>query len=149
MVLVGEREDAFAGVGGADAEVVHAAGAAEGHAAFGVESVVAQAVVAWWVAVAGWGGLRSRAVGLPGRCSLKGAVWAVFVVVLAELIELLLELDDRSCGWPGREPALQGLVEALGLALGLGMAGGSVLLADPRTGRRYSKALRPPVKRLV
>ena len=46
MVLVGEREDAFAGVGGADAEVVHAAGAAQAHLAFGVEPVVAQAVMA-------------------------------------------------------------------------------------------------------
>jgi hypothetical protein len=31
VVVVGEREDACAGVGGADAEVVHLAGAAEGH----------------------------------------------------------------------------------------------------------------------
>ncbi len=53
VVVVGEREDAFAGVGGADAEVVHAAGAAEGHLAFGVEAVVAQPVVALGVAVAG------------------------------------------------------------------------------------------------
>ena len=49
---------------GADAEVVHPAGAAEGHLAFGVEPVVAEAVVAGRVAVAGWGGFRSRAVGL-------------------------------------------------------------------------------------
>jgi hypothetical protein len=41
VVLVGEGEDAFAGVGGADAEVVHPAGAADGHSAFGVEPVVA------------------------------------------------------------------------------------------------------------
>jgi hypothetical protein len=34
---VGEDEDAFAGVGGCDAEVVHAAGAAEGHLAESVE----------------------------------------------------------------------------------------------------------------
>jgi len=42
---------------------------------------------------------------------LKGAVWAAFVVVLAELIELLFELGDRSCRWPRCEPALQRLVE--------------------------------------
>ena len=54
VVVVGEREDAFAGVGGADAEVVHAAGAAEAHLAFGVEPVVAQAVVAGaWPLLAG------------------------------------------------------------------------------------------------
>jgi hypothetical protein len=41
LVVIGECEDAFAGVGGADAEVVHPAGAADGHSAFGVEPVVA------------------------------------------------------------------------------------------------------------
>lgn len=46
MVVVAEREDAFAGVSGTDAEVVHPAGAADAHLAFGVEPVVAQAVVA-------------------------------------------------------------------------------------------------------
>jgi hypothetical protein len=56
LVLVGEREDACAGVFGADAEVVHAAGAAEAHLAFGVEPVVAQAVMTGLVSVAGWGG---------------------------------------------------------------------------------------------
>jgi hypothetical protein len=50
---------------------------------------------------------------------LKGAVRAAFVVVLTELIELLLEFGDRSCRWPGREPALQRLVETFRLALGL------------------------------
>src|SRR5438270_12253743 len=45
VLVVGEREDAFAGVDGADAEVVHPSGAPDGHFAFGVEAVVAQAVV--------------------------------------------------------------------------------------------------------
>lgn len=49
----GERQDAFAGVGAADAEVVHAAGAAEAHLAGGVEAVVAQPVVPWRCAPAG------------------------------------------------------------------------------------------------
>jgi hypothetical protein len=61
---------------------------------------------------------------------LKGAVRAAFVVVLAELLELRLKLGDGAGGWPGGEPALQGLVEASGLALGLRVTGGSVLLAD-------------------
>ena len=46
VVVVGEREDAFAGVGGADREVVHAAGATQGHLAGGVDAVVAQPVSA-------------------------------------------------------------------------------------------------------
>ena len=52
-VVVGEREDAFAGVFGADAEVVHPAGAAEAHLGGVVEAVVAQPVVALGVPVAG------------------------------------------------------------------------------------------------
>ena len=53
VVVVGEREDACAGVRGADPEVVHPAGAADGHAAFGVEPVVAEAVMPERVSVAG------------------------------------------------------------------------------------------------
>ena len=45
VVVVGEREDAFAGVFGADAEVVHPACSAEAHLAGVVEPVVAQPVV--------------------------------------------------------------------------------------------------------
>jgi hypothetical protein len=48
----------------------------------------------------------------------------------AELVELSLELGDGAGGRPGSEPALQGLVKPFGLALGLGVARGSVLLAD-------------------
>ncbi len=47
LVVVGDGEDLFAGVFGADAEVVHPAGASDAHLVFGVEAVVAQAVVLW------------------------------------------------------------------------------------------------------
>ena len=51
-------------------------------------------------------------------------MWAVFVVVVAELVELALQLGERSrgAGWRASQ-RLQGLVEALDLALGLGVAG--------------------------
>ncbi len=45
--FVDEGEDAFAAVVRADAEVVHAAGAAEADVAVGVDVVVAEPVVAW------------------------------------------------------------------------------------------------------
>jgi hypothetical protein len=128
--LVGDREDFLAAVGGADAEVVHAAGAAEGHLAFGVEPVVAQAVVALGVAVGGGDGFGGGSVGVAGSAPAQGAVGAVLVVVLAEGVEVALQLGDVRGWWSGSEPALQGLVEAFGLALGLGVAGGSVRLAD-------------------
>ena len=94
VVLVGEREDAFAGVGGADAEVVHPSGAAEAHLAFGVEPVVAQAVVAVGVAVGRGGGFGGGAVGVAGGSAVQRAVWALLVVVLAELVELALQLGE-------------------------------------------------------
>lgn len=49
-------------------------------------------------------------------------MWAVLVVLDAEPIKLRLEFGDGVHGRLVREPALEGLVEALALALGLGMA---------------------------
>jgi hypothetical protein len=57
VVLSAMARIAFARVGGADAEVVHAAGSAEAHLAEGVEHVVAEPVVAG-LSVAGRGGSR-------------------------------------------------------------------------------------------
>jgi hypothetical protein len=96
--VVGEREDAFACVGGADSEVVHPAGAAEARLAFGVEPVVAQPVVPLGVAVGRWGGFGGGSVGVAWGSSVQRAVWALLVVVLAELIELVLVL--RRCWRP-------------------------------------------------
>nr|WP_259311259.1 hypothetical protein [Capillimicrobium parvum] len=86
VVVVGEREDAFAGVDGAESEVVHAVGAADRHAAFGIESVVAHAVVPWGVSVAGGGGLWGGAVGVAGGAPVQRSVRAALVVVLAKLV---------------------------------------------------------------
>ena len=91
VVFVGEREDAFAGVRSADAEVVHAAGAAQAHLAGGVEAVVAQPVVALWVSVAGGECSGCGAVGVAWGASVERAVWALLVVVGAELVELALQ----------------------------------------------------------
>jgi hypothetical protein len=120
VVVVGEREDAFAGVGGADAEVVHAAGAADGHFAFGVEPVVAEAVVG--VGVGRGGDFGGGAVGVAWGSAVQRSVWALLVVALAELIERALQLRGAGGRWTGSEPALQGLVEPFGLALGYSAA---------------------------
>src|SRR5262245_46976596 len=130
LVVVGERQDALAGVGGAGAEVVHPSGAAQRHPAFGVEAVIAQPVVPLGVSVVGRDGFRGRAVGVPrgrpGECS----VWALLVVMTAERVELVLQLDGGP-GWrSGSEPALQGLVEPFGLALGLWVSRRPILLLD-------------------
>ena len=55
---------------------------------------------------------------------------AALVVMGAELVELALEVGGAGCWWSGREPALEGLVEPLGLSLGLGVSWGAVLLPD-------------------
>ena len=89
------------GVGGADAEVVHPAGTAEGHPALGVEAVVAQPIVAGRVTVVR-GGLWGGAVGLARRSALEAAVRAPFVVVLAELVQLGLQLEQGSGDRAGR-----------------------------------------------
>src|SRR5262245_40449007 len=141
--VVGEGEDAFAGVGGAAGEVVHAAGAPQGHAAVLVEAVVAQAVVAWGVSVGGWGGFRGRSVSVARGAAAQRSVRALFVVVLAELVELALQLGKGAGGRPGAEPALQSLVEALDLALGLGVAWGPVLLTDTEERQEVFEGVAP------
>jgi hypothetical protein len=78
--------------------VVHPAGAAEARLAFGVEPVVAQLVVPLGVAVGRWGGFGGGSVGVAWGSSVQRAVWALLVVVLAELIELVLVL--RRCWRP-------------------------------------------------
>lgn len=130
VVVGGEREDSFAGVFDAGVEVMHAACPADRHLAFAVEPVVAEPVVTGRVSVASWGGCRGGAVGLAGCASLQSSVRALFVVVLTELVELALQFG---CGLglrSGSQPALEGLVEALGLALGLWVSRRPVLLPD-------------------
>src|SRR5579859_7132848 len=119
---------AFAGVCGADTEVVHPACSAEAHLAGVVEPVVAQPVVRVR-ALAGGHGFGGGAVGVAGSSAVQGATRAALVVVASELVELALELDQGPGGGSGSEPARLGLVEPFDLALGLSVAGGSVLLA--------------------
>jgi hypothetical protein len=51
--FVGDREDAFAGVSAADAEVVHAAGAADADVSVGIDAVVAESVAVGELPLAG------------------------------------------------------------------------------------------------
>src|ERR1700733_8634404 len=117
------------GVGGADAEVVHAAGAADAHFALGVEPLVSDPVVSASLPV-GRGGLQCGPVCLAWGLAVQRAVGALLVVMLAESVELLLGLRGAARRRPGSEPALESLVKALDLSLRLGMAGRPVLLAD-------------------
>jgi hypothetical protein len=99
--VVSEGEHAGACVFGADAEVVHSAGASEAHLAFVVEPVVAQAVVALAVSVAGRERLGCCLVGVGWGGAVERAVGALLVVVRFELVELAMELRDVVGGWSG------------------------------------------------
>jgi hypothetical protein len=110
-------------VGGADAEVVHAAGAAEADLAEAVEVVVVDAVVRPAV-LSGWGGLDGGGIGLGRGGAMERTMGQDLVVDAGEGVQLGLQLGHGGGGGGLRgEPALQGLVEAFDLALGLGMAG--------------------------
>ena len=121
------------GMGGADLEVVEACSPPQGHGAPAVGDVVAQAEVARVARPSG-----DRLGGRPVRLGRGGPadrpVRTLLVVGEAEGVELRLQLDGAGHRWPGPEPALEGLMEALDLALGLGVSGCPVLLVDAEVG---------------
>jgi hypothetical protein len=63
------------------------------------------------------------------------------VVDASEGVQLGLQLGEGDGGWLGGEPALQSLLEAFDLALGLRMAGMAVLLGDAQAGEQVFKAV--------
>jgi hypothetical protein len=115
VVGVDQDGDWLSGVGGADAEVVHPAGAAEADFAVAVDVVGADPVVRA-VGVVGWGGFGGCGVGVGGSVAGKSPVRPVGVVEVPEPVELGLEVGEGGCGGLGGEPAFQSLVEAFDLA---------------------------------
>ncbi len=82
------------------------------------------------------GGFGAGEVGLFGREVVwVGAVAALGVVDDAEGVEEFLEFGQG--GWVGScgQPAFEGLVEAIDLSLGLGVAGVAVALGDAQGGQ--------------
>jgi len=97
-------------VGGADAEVVHAAGAAEADLAEAVGVVVADPVVRLGASV-GWGGFDGGAIGVGWGGAVERTVGPGLVVDVGEGVELGLQLGEGGGGWLGGEPAFQGLLD--------------------------------------
>jgi hypothetical protein len=133
-VLVGDEEqDAGAGVSAADTDVDEFGPVAEGDLAGLVDAIAANPVVDR----DGDSGAAGRGLGAsverlcrcpPGQRPVRSDV----VVVVAEAVELGLQLGERR-GWGlFGEPAFEGLVEALDLAAGLGVVGAGVLVVDPQ-----------------
>ena len=87
MEVLDEDQDAGAGVGSPDADVVQAPGDAQGDDAGLVDAVGADPVVG--VGAGCWVGFGSgRVGGGGGGLMCQGAVWAVMVVFVDEGVEL-------------------------------------------------------------
>ncbi len=145
LQVADEHQDAGSGVGPADADVVEAAGVAEGELAVGINAVGADPVVAAGAGLAG-GGLGPGVIGGGGGGPVRqGSVRPLVVVDPREDIQQGLQLGEVvGLGILGGEPFLQGLLEPLGLALGLGVIRLAVLLFTPRRRSSCSSPLRPP-----
>ena len=139
---VGVDEDChrLACMDGADAEVVHAAGAAEADLAEAVDVVVADAVVRI-VALSSWGGLDGGGIGLGWGGAMERTMRPDLVVDAGEAVQLGLQFGDRWRRLVERRASASGLVEALDLALGLGMVGMAVLLCDAEVGEQVFEAV--------
>jgi hypothetical protein len=90
--VVGDGQDPVSAVGVADAEVVHAAGAADRDFAPVIDAVVAQPEVT--AGVAGGGGFRQRRIGGGRGSSGEFAVGSLLVVDLAKRVELGLSIGE-------------------------------------------------------
>jgi hypothetical protein len=132
-------------VGPADADVVEAAGVAEGELAVGVDAVGADPVVGAGGLAAG-GGLGPGGVrGSGGGPVRQGAVRPPVVVVGGEGGEQDLQLTDAGgLVRLGGQPFLQDLPEPLDLPLGLGWFGLPFFCLTPRRRSSCSRPLRPP-----
>jgi hypothetical protein len=123
----GEDGDGLAGVFAAESDVVEPAVVANGDLAVAVDAVVADAV-----AVDGGGreprlGFGARLEGVDWGSPCDRAVRPLGVVVVDESVEVGLETADGGRRVLFRQVLLDGLVEALDLAAGLGGGrGGSV-----------------------
>jgi hypothetical protein len=92
VLVVDQDSNPFVFVGASDSDVVHAGAEPEGDGAGVIDTVFADSPVS---VGAGRGGFAARGVGLVWGCAVEGAMRADGVVVVAEGVELALELNDR------------------------------------------------------
>ena len=121
------------GISTTNIDVMHFPVVAQGELAVLVHDIISQTEVIGDDLAAGLG-LGPCVKGLCGSCAIEGAMRPGEVVVLAELIELALEISNRCHFGLLSQPLLQGLVKAFHFAAGLGMVGTGVLLDDFQTG---------------
>ena len=87
-------------MGGADAEVVRAAGAAEADLAEAVDVVVTDSIVRI-AALSRWSGLDGGGIGVGRGVAVQRTVGPDLVVDAGEGVELGLQLDTGGGGWLG------------------------------------------------
>src|SRR5439155_8632783 len=129
--ICNESEDSDSGMSTTQPDVVQSAVVAKGDAAVAVDAIPAYpAVVGNDQSRAGRERLRPGLERFSGCTTMKGSVGTADVVVVAEPVELRLELPDARHGRLLSEPPLLGLVEPLDLAAGLRVVGRGVMVAN-------------------
>jgi hypothetical protein len=132
LVLVDDGEDTRSGVGGGDPEMVETASPPEGDGAFAVSDVVPEPEVATLGSEACGQRLGCPPIRIAGRHPTDRPVGPQLVVGEPEGIELGLEPLEILRGRLPPQPAFEGLMEALDLALGLGMSRDPFFCRMPR-----------------
>ena len=128
----------------ADTDVVQAAVVAQGEFAVAVDAVFADAEVFADVdALAGGDGAGAGGPGAGGGAAVDAAVWALLVVVVAELVELGLQGGEGGRGVLAGEPVLQRLMQPFDLAAGLWVVGLGVGQGDAEGNGFTSRATQP------
>jgi len=119
-------------VGGADGDMTKPAQVTQGDLAEGVDFVAADAMVEGCGSLSGFG-LEASIEDSDRSLAIEGAVRSAVVVVVAEGVELELQLVQGGGGSLLAKEALEGLVEALDFAAGLRVIGTGVLEVDAQT----------------
>src|ERR1700716_2538626 len=118
---IGNQEgDGAASMFVADMEVAQSAEVSNGHATAAVQPVTTDPVLDWW-GEQSWASFEPGLEGLERSATVDRAVWPLLVVVRAEGVELQLKVSKTFGRSLSRQVTLEGLVEALHLAAGLGV----------------------------
>ena len=126
--VVYEDADWCAVEASAESDVVEFSAVTQGDCSVAVDDVVSDSPVAADGAVGSdFGGC---VVTLVGCFPSEGSVWSLTVVVVAEGVDLGLELLEGVDGGLFGEPFFEGLLEAFNFPLALGMVGSTVFLGD-------------------
>ena len=130
MQVVGEDEDPTPRERPADAHMVQSTRVSQGHRPVVAHDVAAHAEVSDRERTVDRECLRQRRVDHSGGLLAERSMGSDLVVIAAKLVELHLQLCDRTRTGLFGQPLLERLVEALDLAAGLGVVRPRVSVLD-------------------